>query len=248
MTFNEYISNNKVFRIQDLLKSVSSKHSAKKQLKLALKSNKVTRIRQGLYKSNYGKFSDSNVAPSEIIYTLNNNNVLCYASALAEHGVSHNILNIKHFYSKQNIKDFSYLGMAYKCMPMPKNVDTQLLNPLELQIQTTSREQTIIDCIKKPQLAGGFENVVRSVRSFSYIDTEKLIKLLNDESIATVSKLGWLLELNKDNWNIDNSLINKINNRLGTGPYKFPNLNNYFWNKTWKLFLPTSKEEITQWL
>ena len=91
MKFTEYIHSHHVFAVEGLLAASDSPAAARQQLKDAVCSGAVERVRRGLYASNSGRYEGTGVDPYEVVAALDAETVLSYHSALEAHGVAHNV-------------------------------------------------------------------------------------------------------------------------------------------------------------
>ena len=116
-------------------------------------------------------------------------------------------------------------------------------------IACTSKEQTIIDCMDRPWLAGGAEEVIRALSLLSYIDEVVLGDLLERKQAPSLARIGWLLDSMRDSWHVDASTLEKLHSALGKGPYRFgrPQAGDSGWSAKWKLLLPDSNDEVSSW-
>lgn len=194
MTFNEYISEHHLFTKKDLLKNMDSEYSANRQLQLAFKSNKVIRICQGFYASNFDKYHEKQVNFLQIPQALNPNAILCYAGATNLYGLQHNRLKQIYYYSQKKYKAFYFDGLLFHCIKMNAdrvaNIQSTKRRNDGVLLNVTTFEQTIIDCLDKTYRNGGFEETIRSLLDFPYIDEDAMKALLSDKSNNLIAKVG----------------------------------------------------------
>jgi predicted transcriptional regulator of viral defense system len=131
-------------------------------------------------------------------------------------------------------------------------MDSQgLLTPSGHRYQVTTIEQTIIDCLNRLNLAGGPENLLRSIGGFHYLDATELLRIAEPYSASLRARLGWVLETNATDWAIDNETLSHLARTLGSGPYYFyssqPPKDSH-WVNRWKLYLPFTDQEMATWL
>ncbi len=87
-------------------------------------------------------------------------------------------------------------------------------------ILTTTREQTIVDCLTYPERSGGIEEVIRSLSTFPYVDQDALMELLEGESASLKSRVGWLIDMKRDTWRTESIVIDELKSEIGTGPVR----------------------------
>ena len=85
------------------------------------------------------------------------------------------------------------LAAAGKADYMTMSMDRQ-----GVVIRVTAVERTVVDVLHRPELAGGVEEVLKSLDLVRYLDPAKVadyVELLDNRSLASVS--GWWLEMRR---------------------------------------------------
>ena len=114
MKFTEYISTHQVFTTSSLMESMDSPSAAEEQLRLAVRTGKVERVRRGLLVSNQGRFEGVPVDPSAVVAALDGDAIVSYHSALELYGVAHNVSFSFQFRSDTTRRAFTFRGVAYE--------------------------------------------------------------------------------------------------------------------------------------
>lgn len=250
MKFSEYINTHHVFATADLMSAMDSQSAAEEQLRLAVRSGAVERARRGLLVSNHGRFENSAVAPFEVVLALDGNAILSYHSALEEHGVAHSTGFVCSFRSNLIGSGFSFRGVDYKpCGPVD-GVRARPMGGVSGRYLVTTREQTVVDCLGKPALAGGVEEVVRSLTAFVYVDVDELVEMAIGDGPSMASRVGWLLSEKKSEWHVRDEALEALKGALGSGPYRLGRAVGQVsgWSARWKLILPDGSEEVESWI
>ena len=251
MKFSDYIDSHHVFTTATLLEAMDSKAAAEEQLRLAVKSKTVERVRRGLLVSNHGRFKDAPIDQFEVVTALDAGAVISYHSALEAHGIAHNEGFVCHFRSNTVKTPFDFRGIAYRpCGPVG-NARSKIIRSSASTYLATTKQQTVIDCLEKPILAGGVEEAVRSLTTFVYLDVEKLIDLAVSAGVSAISRVGWLLSEKKNEWHVSENSLAQLESKLGSGPYRLGPMtkrSSTGWVTRWKLILPEDKEEGESWI
>ena len=250
MKFSEYINTHHVFSTKRLLEEADSQAAAKQQLKEAVAKGTVTRVRRGLYVSHAPRFAASSADPYEIISTLDPNAILSYHSALEAHGVAHNVGFECRFRTDAARSPFSFKGIRYIPHPAEESLPKQRVRGRAFgPVYTTTREQTVFDCLKHPEWAGGIEEVIRSLSALPYLDIEKTAELALSDSASMAARVGWLLEAKSKEWRVPPRTIDLLHiasagvtSKLGKSTPS-----NRGWSKKWNMCLPEAEEEVTSW-
>ena len=249
MKFKEYIELHQVFTADDL-RTVATWGTARTQLQRALKVGEVERVRRGIYVSKTGKFTGEAPDPFLVARTADPKAVISYHSALVAHGVAHNVGFECAFRSAKVRSPFEYGGVRYVPYDLGDSPRTQAMRSMSYgTASVTTREQTLVDCLTNPGRAGGAEETVRSCSAFPYLDLKALLETLKDASSSTLSRVGWLLETKRENWNVNEDVLCELEGRLGKGPYRLdPKAKETKgWSSRWRLCLPETEEEVLSW-
>ncbi len=249
MKFKEYIESHQVFTANDL-RTVATWGTARTQLQRALKVGEVERVRRGVYVSKTGKYTGEAPDPFLVARVADPEAVVSYHSALVAHGVAHNVGFECAFRSTEIRSPFEYGGVRYVPYEFDDDPQVQAMRSKSYDtVRVTTREQTLVDCLMHPGRAGGVEEVVRSCSAFPYLDLEALLETLKDASSSALSRVGWLLETKRENWNVNEDVLSELKGRLGKGPYRLdPKVGETRgWSSYWRLCLPETEEEILSW-
>lgn len=250
MKFSEYISTHHAFTTSDLMAAVDSPGSAEEQLRKAVRSGVVGRVRRGLLVSNHGRFEGAPIDPAMVAMAADSRAALSYHSALEAYGVAHNASFVCRFRSDAVRTGFAFRGVRYvPCGPLGcARVGSQRVEWGRRRV--TTREQTVLDCLRKPSLAGGVEEAVRGITAFAYLDVDELLELLERGSASTCSRVGWLLDSKAGDWGVGEATLVQLESRLGKGPYRLghPSPSDAGWSARWRLILPEGKEEVESWI
>lgn len=250
MKFSDYIDSHHVFTTPSLLEAMDSAAAAEEQLRRAVRSGAVERVRRGLLVSNRGRFEDAPVDQFEVVAALDAGAVVSYHSALEAHGVAHNAGFVCRFRSDVVRTGFDFRGVAYRpCGPVGNARSRAMRSPAGTYLATT-REQTVVDCLGRPALAGGVEEAVRSLTAFVYLDVEELAGLAAEAGSSMASRVGWLLSEKRDEWHVGEESLSLLEGRLGSGPYRLgpASAGSAGWVARWKLVLPEEGKEVESWI
>jgi predicted transcriptional regulator of viral defense system len=252
MQFADFVSNNPVFTTSALLDAADNAPSAHVALSRAVKSGKVLKIRSGLYASQVGRFQGSNPDPFLVATTLCQDAVFAYHSALVLHGLAHSASSTVQFLCANPPTSFSFQGIAYKGMPARPDAATEVVSAKAYgTVRVTTREQTLVDCMARPRLAGGIEEVVRSFAGLPYADIGAIMDCLKACPPSVAARIGWYLEANQNRWHVPKDTLAAIKELLPRrASYKLDSTYKRFcsYSATWQLSLPAPDDEISSWM
>lgn len=249
MKFKEYIESHQVFTADDL-RTVATWGTARTQLQRALKVGEVERVRRGVYVSKTGKYTGEAPDPFLVARVADPEAMVSYHSALVAHGTAHNIGFECAFRSAKVRSSFEYGGVRYIPFDTDDSPQTQTIRSKSYgAVRVTTREQTLVDCLMHPGRAGGVEETLRSCSAFPYLDVDALLEILEDASATTLSRVGWLLDVKRNSWNVNKDALSELRDRLGKGPYRLdPKAKKTKdWSSYWRLCLPEAEEEVLSW-
>ena len=252
MKFRDYIERNRVFTtVQLASESGLSMPSVQTMLRRAVDAGRIERVRRGVYVSRAGRFADVDVDAFELVAVLDNAAPLSYHSALEAHGVAHNVASSCQFRSRSVRSPFEYAGVTYEPYPYEEAVPTLDLRRSDgLRVLTTTREQTIVDCLECPDRSGGLEEVLMSLSLFPYVDVTVLERLAANATASLAARVGWLLEQKVEAWRVDTAALHIFEKLAKGGPFRLDkdSTESLGWSKRWKLCLPAKEEEVRSWV
>lgn len=246
-----YLEAHEVFTLEEYLAAVDPTVSTRTRfdnLQNAVERDQAYRIRRGLYGSNVGIYRDRVPNVHLVAAKAAKDAVVTYHSALEAHGVAHTPFRTVYFSSVQKVADFEVRGYRFHRVPLRRTQQVaaieQFVTPVragEALIPVSSRERTLVDCLAEPRLAGGLEELVRSLGGFTSVSPAKVteyVRLLDSPTAAARS--GWVLELFADEWRIDLSELEELRAMLGRGTYRlltWPKDRGRFVAR-WRLYVP----------
>lgn len=253
MAIQDFLDSRQVFTAAEFSRAFPGSQTDRNLLSRAAKNGRVERVRRGTYVSKAGQFSRSKASPFDVAAAVADDAVFAYTSALQLHGTLHNLTNQTQFFTTHKLASFAYDGQDY--LPYRfrrRNMESQsLFTASGKAYRVTTREQTLVDCLIRPGLAGGPENVLRSFSGFNYLDAAKVAELAADATLSARARIGWVLQTRRDAWGVPDEALSALRDSLGEGP-------SYFWSSTrprdshwvnaWKLYLPEPEEEMASWL
>lgn len=195
------LSKKKVFTIKD---AEQLSHTNKGVLKVILsrleKKGWIERIEKGKYMviplgAKKGKYTLHEFILGSMLV---NPCIISYWSALNYYGFTEQIPLTVFIQttSRKKHQEIKIFGIPYKIIKLKKEKIFGLEKAWfeDTQITLTNREKTIIDCLDKPQYAGGIIEVAKALRTKNY-DANKLIKYAQRiQNTGVIRRLGYLCD------------------------------------------------------
>jgi predicted transcriptional regulator of viral defense system len=162
--------------------------------------------------------------------------IISHHAALSLLGYAYSGWNlVTYFTADKNIRSMRFRNIDYKPVAHPielritKQLDWGITTQdrLGINIRVTNLERTLVDVLHRPELAGGFEEIWRSLEAAPYFKLDKVIDyalLLN--SPGTNARLGFFLEQHKDNFSVKDSHLDALRQHKPSLPRKMTNTQN----------------------
>lgn len=247
----EFLAAHEVFTVdefRDRLDPSAADHSVWLRLSHAKERGWVDRVTRGVYVSRVGVFAARQPDPLVVASKLAADAVLVYHSALEASGVAHSAFFQATVASVSAPRSLTFRDVEYRRVrERPQLNDastreryTQMARRGDYLVRTTSRERTIVDCLDRPDLSGGLEEVLRSVGGFPSLRVDDVLGYLDllDSPTAT-SRVAWALFAVPDQWLLTEQHAERFRKRLGRGPYYLARSKRAmrFVNE-WRLYVP----------
>ena len=149
--------------------------------------------------------------------------ILGFHSALELHGIAYSEFNEVQLISagRTELVDLAFGACRFitppKALLAAGKADylTATMDRLGVAVRVTAVERTLVDVLHRPELAGGVEEVLKSLDLVRYLDPAKVadyVELLDNRSIASVS--GWWLEKRRDALDVTDDVLARLRARL----------------------------------
>lgn len=258
MSVQAYLAEHQVFSLEEFRAELGEGRTAYNLLVRATKRGLVDRVRQGVYVSRSGRFSQEEPDPYLVAAAVAPDAVMVYHSALEVHGLAHSPSRRVQFSSKKATEPFTYRDFEYRRYPPPKTKQaesptvesTTLVRRPAGVVRVTTRERTLVDCLNRTDLAGGLEEALRSLAGLPYVDASNVLAYLRFLASGTaVARTGWLLEQRAREWYVPEDALEQMRALLGKGPYYLSRANEAgTWVPQWRMYLPGSRSELERWV
>jgi len=131
---------------------------------------------------------------------------LAYHTALEMHGVAHSSYHAVHVASPKNFRGFEHRGVTYRhvrasAREVERSTETHKVEGQPVSV--TTREWTLAHCALRPELAGGFEEILQSLRGFSSMRASAVLEAARFLRVKTLyNRAGFLLWANRERWHV----------------------------------------------
>ena len=173
------------------------------------------------------------------------NGCLVYHSALEYYALHTQSFNWLYIHSTTPFRAFEHLNETYIYKPVNYliNPHTDLTNE-DYPIRITSLSQTIIDCIRHIDLAGGLEELMNAMDWIGpgKLDEAVMIQCLDAAPAKSVyQRAGYLLSLYQEQLGLSDAFFGHCKERIGNNvSYLTPDEDCDTYDKNWKICVPNA--------
>ena len=254
MSVQKYLEEHHVFSLEEFRAELGEGRTPYNLLVRATKRGLVDRVMRGVYVSRTGRFAQVGPDPYLVAATVSSDAVMVYHSALELHGLAHSPSRRVQFSATKTTAGFTYQEFDFRTYDPPKLGDplqsTTLVRRPDGVVRVTTRERTLVDCLNRTDLAGGLEEVLRSLAGVPYVDATAVLAYLKMLASPTATaRTGWVLEQRAKEWYVPESALEEMRTTLGRGPYYLTRGNEAgTWVPSWRLYLPNNATELERWV
>jgi len=184
---------------------VKSARTTESHLLRYLTSGRIGRVKRGVYFSAGPGETAENASLDFLLVAsrLTSDGVLAYHTALEAHGYAQSLFERLYFLTTSKAKALTFRGghfipvspsAALRRKKKPFTLSTEV-ERRGLPCRVTTLERTLVDVLDRPDLAGGFEEVWRSLSSVPLFDLNVVVNYVRLCGQATLAaKVGFFLE------------------------------------------------------
>jgi len=255
MNIQPFFDTHPVFRYEEFaqfMQGIQQLHASRRQqLNYHHKAGNLIHIRKFLYavKPSSIKAEDFWIDPYLIAGKATTDAVLGYHTALELHNLAYTTFEELTFITAQSSKSFTYSNQHFRAVSFPKSLITknETYNSVEqiqrqsINLKITNLERTIVDVLDRPDLAGGWEEICRSLDHVIHFDPAKLVVytlLLNNAT--TTAKVGFFLEQRPEHLKINTNYLEQLLPYIPKQPHYMNRTqrNKGQYIKKWQLIVP----------
>ena len=154
--------------------------------------------------------------------------VFSHHSALELLGTAHSVWHQCTLFVEQRRRPLRLNGTTIRFLEHPgpmRSAASEQLGTLRIELQgrllrTTGPERTLVEGFRRPSLAGGLEELVRSASGFSTLDLDLLEKVLHGYAIANLwAAVGWFLERFQQAFYVPGEFLERLTQHRPRSPH-----------------------------
>lgn len=237
MKLLSYLHKKLLFTLQDVAEEIGNVRSAQTLLARYQRQGYVSRVRRGMYCVNNIATSLPEVNKYQVASAITPTSYVAYHAAMEYHGLAHQLYYDVSIGGEQSFNSFEFDGNSYAFRNIATHigVDTPIADS---HVRVTNVERTVIDCIDRIDLCGGWEELVNCLRSVQYLREVELLAVLRAYNrIALYKKAGFLFE--QLNMPVSDSLIEDCRRYAKESvTYLTSDGDSKAFNAIWRLYAP----------
>jgi len=172
--------------------------------------------------------------------------VLCYHTALELHGLAHSTFETIQILVPRAQRSWSFRGVNFHPI-QPREalgesalrLEVDYVDRLGFDLPVTSAARTLVDVLDRPDLAGGWEEIWRSLEGFRMVDAAAVLGYLERLGNATTASLvGFFLEQHRESLNVKEPTLKTLESLRPRGKHYLDRTKGGRLAKRWNLIVP----------
>lgn len=228
MSLVTFFSEHPLFHYDELLAYLKSlgdfnKNTLDAGLQYHLSKKHLIRIRRGYYVVASDYMPGVNVESDQLLIAgcMTPDAIINYHTAMEFHALAYSVGSVVYFNSNETIGRLVQSGGEYQQVAHPGALkpndiylETKLHDRVGMNIRVATIERTLVDCLQRPTLAGGWEEIWRSFESINFLDVERVIRYaLRLSNATTIAKLGFFLEQHQAQFSVKKEELEQLARR-----------------------------------
>jgi predicted transcriptional regulator of viral defense system len=253
---NTFLSQHDVFTVEELDLFLSKEGTGNPNTRKALltyyrKQGRILPVRRGLYAVvPFGSSPDTSPVDLYLLASkITKDAVLGYHTALEFHGKAYSVYNRIHYLSTQRSLPVKFRSYEIRRVSVPQPLIAKGKEMFGVsrhkrsggELRVSNLERTLVDVLDRPELAGSWEEIWRSLESVEFFDIEQIVEyvlLLENATIA--AKVGFFLEQHKEPLMVDDVHLQPLRKLRPRQPHYLMRgkRKGGRWVKEWNLMVP----------
>ncbi|MBI4290573.1 MAG: type IV toxin-antitoxin system AbiEi family antitoxin domain-containing protein, partial [Betaproteobacteria bacterium] len=229
MTLQGFFATHPVFTHEELVAFLGTDKARSPKTREALlayhqKQGRILRVRRGLYcVVPFGADRASCPVDAYLLAAkMTDDAVLAYHTALEFHAKAYSIFEELQYLTGRAARPVTFRSHRFRPVRFPKKLSVQnkqLFGVKEMEragitVRATTLERTLVDVFDRPDLAGGWEEIWRSLETVEFFDLDLVVQYaLLLENATTAAKVGFFLDQHKEHLMVEQSHLDRLRAR-----------------------------------
>lgn len=203
----------KVFTIEEIKAAFpnSTASSLYVQVSNLVKRGYIGKVKRGIYYIIPPDADPVSYSPDALIIAskLTSDAKLIYSGAIIALKIYHNFPYVIRITGRKKVRELSWGEFKIKFHKVPaSDLGFKQATIFDVPIMVARKERVIIDGIFRPKFVGGFDEYLRIVDKIEAIDPEEVMEyVLAYGRAGLIQKVGLILEINRDRWNVSEKIL-----------------------------------------
>ncbi|MFP3870816.1 MAG: hypothetical protein ACLFVT_08080 [Syntrophobacteria bacterium] len=249
----EFFATYPVFSLDEAARALAPKGGragAVERLKYHLESGTLKLVARGVYAVCPPGIPVDRFQPDPVLVAsaVRPGGIFSHHSALELLGAAHSVWHQCTVYVKRRRRPLRLDGTTIRFLDHPgplRSGAKEQLGTLRVErqgrfLRTTGPERTLVEGFRRPALAGGLEELVRSASGFSTFDLDLLERVLHEYAIASLwAAVGWFLESFQEVFHVPEKMLETLARHRPRSPhYLHRNSRGGVMIQRWNLIIP----------
>jgi predicted transcriptional regulator of viral defense system len=211
-------------------------------------TGRILAVRRGLYASvPLGSKPETAPVDAYLVGALGYpQGVLCYHTALELHGLAHSTFEAIQILVPQAQRGWTFRGVDFHPIQSREalgdsafTLEVEYVDHLGFDLPVTSAARTLVDVLDRPDLAGGWEEIWRSLEGLRLVDAAGVLGYLERLGNATTAALvGYFLEQHQESLNVSEPTLKTLESLRPRGKHYLERAKGGRLAKRWNLIVP----------
>jgi hypothetical protein len=203
-----FLQTHRVFNLDEAHRALAPAGGRKatlERLNYAASRGKLKKVVRGVYASVPPGAEPASFQPDRFLTAaaLRSDSILSHHSALELLGAAHSDWRLSTVYSAQRSQAFDFEGFELRFLSHPQrlvrkqavDLGMRAVRRFDRELQVTGPERTLLDGFRRPDLVGGYAELVESAAGFPVLELPLLFQLLDAYGQKILwAAVGWFLD------------------------------------------------------
>jgi predicted transcriptional regulator of viral defense system len=192
------------------------------QISYLLKRGYIGKVKRGLYYIIPPEAEAETFSPDALLIAskVTENAKLVYSGAILARGLYHNFPHVIRVTGSRRVPELTWGEFKIKFHKVPAdNIGFERMGILDIPVAVAGEARIVVDGLFRPKFVGGFQEYLRVVDKIDHIDPEEVLMLaLAYQRQGLMQKVGLILEINQQRWNVGTRVLEILERKKTSFP------------------------------